>query len=85
MDTILLNQSSNALILLYTLPTLCMAKANNHARKITGSPVAIAKIIGKYNPLTLAIEIGISIAKYRTPLYGQNARANTTPKRKLPQ
>ena len=50
---------------------------------ITGNPVAIAYMMGKYNPEGLEIVIGINIPKYNTPLYGQKAKANTTPKSKL--
>ena len=83
--TIRLNQSSKVLIWLYSLPTLPTANASNHAKIITGKPVAIANTIGRYKLLALATVIGISIAKYSTPLYGQKARANNIPKRSVLQ
>ena len=61
--TTLLNHSSKTFSLLYILPTLPMAKAISHAKIITGIPVAIAKIAGRYSPEGLATVIGISIAK----------------------
>ena len=67
-DTTLRNHSSNTLMLLYSLPILLTAKANSHAKIITGNPVATAKTTGRYNPLALVTVIGMSIAKYNTPL-----------------
>ena len=48
-------------------------------------PVAIAKMIGRYSPPALAIVTGISMPKYKTPLYGQNAMAKTIPNNRVPQ
>lgn len=62
-ETTRLNHNSNVLMRLYNLPTFPTAKANNHAKSITGKPVAMANKTGKYNPLALATVIGISIAK----------------------
>ncbi len=56
-----------------------MQNANKYAIMITGKPVATANNTGKYKPDALAMVIGISIPKNKTPLYGQNAKANTTP------
>src|SRR5665647_3125203 len=46
---------------------------------ITGIPVAIANINGRYNPEALDMVKGTSMPKYNTPLYGQKARAKTIP------
>ena len=43
-------------------------KAINHAKMITGKPVAIANTNGKYKPEALETVIGINTPKYRTPL-----------------
>ena len=83
--TIRLNQSSKVLMCLYNLPTLPTAYASNQANNITGKPVAMANITGRYKPLALTTVIGISIAKYSTPLYGQNASANTIPNKRVLQ
>lgn len=53
--------------------------ASTHAIIITGIPVAMAKITGRYSPDALEIVSGTSIPKYKTPLYGQKARAKINP------
>ena len=40
--------------------------------------------MGKYNPSKEVIVIGIKIPKNKAPLYGQNAKAKTTPIKKEP-
>ena len=64
----LLNQCSKIFILLYTPPIPETAYAKTHAIIITGIPVAMAKITGKYNPDALDMVSGTSIPKYNTPL-----------------
>lgn len=62
-----------------------MLNASIYATIITGRPVAIAKIKGRNNPDGLATDIGINMPKYKTPLYGQNARAKIIPNNKALQ
>lgn len=77
--TTFLNHFSNVLSLLKKLPTSEKVNAIKYANIITGSPVAIAKTTGRKSPDVLEIVMGISMPKYKTPLYGQNARANSIP------
>jgi len=61
-----------------------MLKAITKAKKITGNPVPMENKTGKNNPPSAESVIGINMAKNKAPLYGQNANANNTPKRKEP-
>ena len=65
---ILRNQISNAFRRLYSLPTPETVKASNHAKMVTGIPVAIANTTGRYKPGALLMVMGINIPKYNTPL-----------------
>lgn len=78
--TILLNQNSKILILLYNFPAAETVNAIKNANIITGNAVAIENANGSNKPSGLDKVIGISIKKYKTPLYGQNAKANIIPK-----
>lgn len=51
----------------------------------TGKAVATANIIGNTKPAPLLAERGISAPKYKTPLVGQNAKANKIPSSSAPQ
>ncbi len=77
--TIFLNHFSNVFNLLNKLPTSEKVNAIRYAKTITGSPVAIAKTKGRKSPDVLEIVMGISMPKYKTPLYGQNASAKSIP------
>ena len=80
------NHFSNCLIPLYTGLIFEKEKLINQAKIMTGKPVAIANTRGKYNPELEATVSGISIPKNNTPLYGQKAKAKTTPsKNELPK
>ena len=55
--------------------------SDNKVPKIkTGTPVPIAKKAGKVIPSAVFSASGISTAKKRTALYGQNARAKSAPR-----
>ena len=82
--TIFLSQNSKAVNLLNNLPTPYKVYDISHANIITGSPVAMANTTGKYSP-EVEIVSGISIPKYKTPLYGQNASAKITPNKNTSQ
>ncbi len=81
---IFLNHFSKIFILLYVLPTLDTAYARSQEKIMTGMPVAIAKSTGNRSPELPESVNGISIPKYKTPLYGQNAIAKSTPSKKAP-
>ena len=58
-----------------------IVKASNHAKSTTGTAAAKEKAKTKNGADVVKIK-GINIPKYKTPLYGQNARDKISPKRK---
>ena len=68
-----------------TRPALAALKAMTTEKMITGKPVPRAKS-GARNKPSLDFNIrGIKTPKNRTPLYGQNAKANNIPSNSEPR